>query len=315
MFRSPDCYFKISTESPVSFVTRDIDGKSYVEAREYTLLNLGILYIKDGGKETLPFLEDLFARRFKEVGNYPVSTLDELIGSYQRNENEWARKLQNKSPPPSFYGKETLAALCSGDIHYMIRLVGRMVEETGREEMLRKTSEIPRIKPKDQHEIVRAAAGDFLESVRRLPRVGSQLADIVTSFGNVARSYLRYRTSKNEAGRPPHQASRIEPYEALNLSKEAEELLKELLRYSIFLYDPRGKSRRGHVVPRLYLRRLLIPHFNLTFSRRDSIELENEELEQLIMVPKEFEKVKRLKSSGNDNESGNLFDGPEDNAH
>lgn len=315
MFRSADCYFKISTESPVSYVNRDIDGKSYVEAREYTLLNLGILYIKDGGEKTLPFLEDLFARRFGEVKDYPVRTLEELIGSYPRVENEWARKSISSSPPPSFYGKETLASLCSGDIYYMIRLVGRMVEENGGPDALRSTTETPRIKPGVQHDAVRSAAGDFLENVRMLPRVGNRLADIVTAFGNVARSFLKYRTSKNEAGRPPHQASRIEPYESLNLSESANELLKELLRYSIFLYDPRGKSRRGHVVPRLYLRRYLIPHFNLTFSQRDSIELENNEIEELLIDPRSLENKKRLRGFSDDGISRDMFNEEDDEFH
>ncbi len=308
MFRSPDCYFKISTESPVSYVTRDIDGKSYVEAREFALLNLGILYIKDGGKNTLPFLEDLFARRFSEVADYPVKSLDELIGSFPRVENDWARRLISSSPPASFYGKETLAALCSGDIYYLIRLVGRMVEEKGGSEALRRISDTPKIRPKDQHDVVRAAAGDFLENVRMLPRVGERLAGVVTAFGNVARSYLKYRTSKNEKGLPPHQASRIEPHEALRLSPEADNILKELLRYSIFLYDPRGKSRRGHVVPRLYLRRYLIPHFNLTFSQRDSIGLENSEVEQLLLDPRGFENKLRIKESSSDGTTRDLFD-------
>jgi serine/threonine protein kinase len=307
MYRSPDCYFKISTESPVSYVTRDIDGKSYVEAREFNLLNLGILYIKDGGKETLPFLDDLFARRFREVNDYPVFNLDELIGSQPRNENELARQIGTGNPPSTYFGKETLAALCSGDIHYMIRLVGRMVEENGGVAALRACQDLPKIKSKDQHGVIRAAAGDFLESVRMLPKHGVQLAAIVTAIGSVARSLLLYQTSKNEKGNPPLQASRIEPYEALNLSEEADSLLKELLRYSIFLYDPRGKSRRGHVVPRLYLRRYLLPHFNLTFSQRDSIELENSEIEQLLTQPQEFEKHKRLKVKKGDDKTVDMF--------
>ena len=62
------------------------------------------------------------------------------------------------------------------------------------------------------------------------------------------------------------------------------------LRYSIFIEDPRGKSRRGKVVPRIYLRRFLIPHFNITFSKRDSISLENKEIEELLLYPEEFYK-------------------------
>lgn len=304
MHRSADCFFKLSTESPVSFSTRDLDGKAFVETREYTLVNLGLRYIKDGGTGTLLFLEDLFERRFREVVSYPVLSLDELLGSNPRNENAIAREIRTSKPPRTYFGKETLAALCSGDIHYMIRLVERMVEECRGENGLREISGFPKITPKQQHDVIRAAAGDFLAAVRMLPELGPRLADVIAAFGSVARSFLMHRTSKNQRGTPPHQASRIEPYESLFLSGEAQKVLKALLRYSIFLEDPRGKSRRGQVVSRLYLRRYLIPQFNLTFSQRDSVELENVEMESLLTKPKQFERAKRLRTAQDDRSVG-----------
>ena len=300
MHRCAGCFFKLSTESPVSFATRDMDGKAFVEAREYTLVNLGLRYIKAGGRGTLAFLEDLFERRFAEVRDYPVRTLEDLIGTAQRNENAIARNMRSSKPARTYFGKETLAALCSGDIHYMIRLVERMVEECQGENGLREIADRPKISARRQQEVIRAAAGEFLVSVRMLPGLGSRLADVVTAFGNVARSYLLHRTSKNEGDRPPHQASRIEPYESLALGEEAEQVRRTLLRYSIFLEDPRGKSRRGQVVSRLYLRRYLIPHFNLTFSQRDSIELENREVELLFGDPRRFEETKRIRGGGDE---------------
>ena len=107
---------------------------------------------------------------------------------------------------------------------------------------------------------------------------------------------MQYRNAANVTGNPPHQASRIEPYEPLQLSDHAQSLLDDLIRFSILLIDPRGKSRRGEVVPRLYLRRYLIPHFNLTFSKRDSLELENNEIELLLTDPNTFQESKRLRS-------------------
>ena len=125
---------------------------------------------------------------------------------------------------------------------------------------------------------------------------------------------MQFRDAINITGKPPHQASRIEPYEPLNLSDDAKILLKELVRFSILLMDPRGKSRRGAVVPRFYLRRYLIPHFNLTFSRRDSLELENREIELLLTNPKRFQEQKRIKSADDsklrkrwDENQGELF--------
>lgn len=300
MHRSPDIFFKISTESPVSFARKDIDNKHFVETREYDLLNLGLRYITEDSNQTLEFLEDLFNRRFQKVPKYPVQTLRELLGSMPRNENASARtfreNFQEESGRENYAGIETVAAMCSGDIHYIIRLVSRMVEDYGGSSALTNSKVEPRIPPREQHKSVRAAAGAFMESVRTLPFWGPRLTEVVTAFGNVAHSYLLYETSTNQARKPPHQASRIEPYEPLHITNEAQEILNELLRYSILLEDPRGMSRRGKVVPRFYLRRYLIPHFHLTFSRRDSLQLENHEIETLLCEPQRFENTKKLNS-------------------
>ena len=296
MHRSEHVFFKIATESPVSFAPEDVDGKRYVESREYDMVNLGLRYISDESGRVLEFLEDLFRRRFQEVGNYPVTDLEELLGSRPRNENETARDFRERKGRESYSGIETIAAMCSGDVHYMIGLVRRIVADFGGRDALGQSEQAPCIPRRKQHESIRRASGDFMASIRTLPSCGERLAKVVASFGAVARSYLLYETARNEAGDPPHQASRIEPYESLDLSKEAHDCMTELRRYSIFVEDPRGRSRRGQSVGRLYLRRYLVPHFGLTFSLRDSLQLEGREIELLLKKPEEFERLKRLTS-------------------
>lgn len=303
MQRSGYCFFKLSTESPVSYTRTDIDGKNYVEGREFKLLNLGLVYLHEeevGAK--LAFLEDVFARRFNAITNYPVRTLEELIGTHANvPHNEVAREIRDGGKP-DYWGKETLANLCSGDVHYILSLAGKMVAIVGGTVGLASTANIPRIPAKIQTKAIRAEAGSFLINLRTIHKNGERLVTVVSAFGSVAHSYIKFRNSKNEKGSPPHQGSRIEPYQPLSLRPEADEIYRQLLMYSVFIEDPRGMSRRGMVVPRLYLRRFLIPHFNLTFSTRDSIEMESHEVEQLLMNPIEFEDTHRLRS---------LFD-PED---
>jgi hypothetical protein len=48
----------------------------------------------------------------------------------------------------------------------------------------------------------------------------------------------------------------------------------------------------------------LIPHFNLTFSTRDSIELESADFESFLMAPQNFDQKYRLKSA----EDANRFE-------
>lgn len=289
MQRTASSFFKISTESPVSYVRNDIDGKNYVEGREFALLNLGIEYIHADRITKMQFIEDIFIRRFNVIPDYPVKNLESLLGNNDtKTHNEMAIDIREKRKP-SLGGKDILCDLCSGDIHYIINLVGNMVQSIGGKNGLSSLAD-KHINFATQNKAIRNEAGNFLKNLVRLPG-GENLVQIVTAFGYVAHHYLLHKNSKNEKGRPPHQASRIEPLEQLNLSSKAKKTYDDLLRYSVFIEDLRGKSRRGDVVPRLYLRRFLIPHFNLTFSTRDSIQVEPTKLEMLLMEPQEFEKI------------------------
>ena len=297
MQRWPVCFFKLSTESPVSFVKYDVDGKIYVESREFLLQNLGLVYLHAKIPPKLAFIEDVFRRRLKQSQtNFSAQSLEDLVGKSPKvNNNEMARQIR-KGKKPDLFGKEILCNLCSGDIHYLISLVGNMVALSGTPQEIEATEGTFKILQEKQNQAIREEAGRFLKNLQGIPKYGAQLVSIVESFGNIANSHLKYLTSGNEGDNPPKQASRIEPYEPLSLSSEAQQRYDELLRYSVFIEDFRGKSRRGHVVPRLYMRRFLIPHFNLTFSTRDSIELEPTDFELFLLEPKSFENKLRLKS-------------------
>lgn len=295
MQRSSTCFFKLSTESPVSFSARDIDNKEYVESREYSLLNLGLIYLADESERKLRFIEDVFRRRFEAADTFKVKDLETLVGSNpDQNSNEDAREIR-RVKRLRHWSKQTLSNLCSGDVFYLIRLVREMVTTPKGSEGL-EGEIVPRIPVEVQDSCIRAEAGRFLKNLGGSCDDGERLVAIVQAFGKVANSYLKFRDSGNEVGSPPWQASRVEPHERLNLGAEAKRLYDELLRYSVFIQDFRGKSRRGDVVPRLFLRRFLIPHFNLTFSTRDSVPLEPADFELMILDPSGFEKKFRRKS-------------------
>jgi serine/threonine protein kinase len=295
MQRNPHCFFKLSTESPVSFSSGDIDGKEYVETREFILLNLGLVYLHDESEKKLAFIEDVFRRRLSAVEKYPAKDITELVGSNaSQNWNEDAREIRRVSRI-TVWGKESLSNLCSGDVHYVINLVASMVNATGGEAQLRQSESLPKVSPSVQDKCIREEAGEFLRNLKGSCEHGDKLIAIASAFGIVANSYLRWRNSANDTGEPPWQACRIEPHEALSLTGPAQILYDELLRYSVFIEDYRGKSRRGKTVPRLCLRRFLVPYFNLTFSNRDSIPLEPRDFELLLTAPDQFEAKFRRK--------------------
>ena len=300
MGRSSTAFFKLATESPVSYSSSDIDGKSYVEGREFEIENLGLTYLhEDAVNQKEDFIRDVFKRRLEAIPNYPARDLETLVGRGSAvSYNEVARSIR-QGLKQELHGVKSICNLCSGDIHYVIALVGRMVARAGGVDALQKETAVPKIPVTVQNKAIRNEAGNFLNALRAVTDRGELLVRVVTAFGNVAHSMLLYRDSINVSGAPPHQASRIEPYESLSLSEEAEATYTALIRYAVFLLDVRGKSRRGAVVPRLVLRRFLIPHFNLTFSLRDSVELEPSNMEMLLTQPERFEKEYRLKRTSN----------------
>ena len=83
-------------------------------------------------------------------------------------------------------------------------------------------------------------------------------------------------------------AFRLEIVDEFRIDGLAYEIYRDLIRYGLFLRDNRGKSVRGTFVPRLYLRRLLLPFCTLALSKRDSVPLTCEAFTQMLIDPDAF---------------------------
>jgi len=83
-------------------------------------------------------------------------------------------------------------------------------------------------------------------------------------------------------------AFRIEVTDEFRVEGLAAEVYKDLIRYGMFMRDARGKSVRGAFVPRLYLRRLLLPYATLALSKRDSVQMNCDWFCRLLLKPDRF---------------------------
>ena len=86
----------------------------------------------------------------------------------------------------------------------------------------------------------------------------------------------------------PRMAFRIEIIDEFRIDGLALEIYRDLIRYGLFMRDNRGKSVRGNFVPRLYLRRLLLPYCALPLSKRDSVQIGHRTFELLLLEPDRF---------------------------
>jgi hypothetical protein len=121
---------------------------------------------------------------------------------------------------------------------------------------------------------------------------GDHLKVIVEAFAAAATRLLMgpmYIFRENDHSREvPRMAFRIEIIDEFRISGLALEIYRDLIRYGLFMRDSRGKSIRGAFVPRLYLRRLLLPYCTLALSKRDSVPLTCSEFIHLLLEPDVF---------------------------
>ena len=121
---------------------------------------------------------------------------------------------------------------------------------------------------------------------------GDHLKAVVEAFVSAAKDFLFGPTYKILQGKSfrevPRMAFRIEVIDEFRIEGLAKEIYRDLVRYGLFMCDSRGKSVRGTFVPRLYLRRLLLPFCALALSKRDSVSLTCESFTELLLRPDVF---------------------------
>jgi serine/threonine protein kinase len=297
--RYSELFFKISTESIISFLPQDAKGKLFEEGREYEVIDLGDYFLHASGETKQEFMAEVVNNRLKnaEEFEWECRSIQDLMGDASYKTYVELAEAIKSGKTVRYSGWKTIVDLCSGDIANILRLIRNIFSLSA----LRGMPELP-ISDEIQDQSIRETSGEFLEKLKAIPDTGPQIVRIVQAFGEVANHYLKTRRSKNVRTNPPYQAFRIELLETprLEVGPPDKELVKEplgmapqklyndLVKYGVFIRDVKGKSQRGSVVPRLYLRRLLIPTFLLTPNKRDHIRVDAKEFKMLLTEPEKF---------------------------
>lgn len=307
-------FFKISTESIVTFYPFNSKNKMMIENREYVVVDLGDYFLKEDSSIIENFIKDVINNRLKnsEKIDNKYHDIRLILGANPyESYNDLARQIRNEEPSGKkrrilYYGWATVVDLCSGDIANILELIKKMFEMVGPDKFSDPNGVIIPLSYREddtfkathlQDKAIREAGNEFLQKIGAIPedQYGPKLKKIVEAFGRIAHWYLLNENSKNLEGNPPHQAFRIEMQKAPELDDVSKKIYENLIKYGIFLRDIRGKSQRGNVVDRLYLRRILIPTFKLTPNKRDSIRLGEDEFLLLLNKPEMFEDMPTLR--------------------
>ena len=217
-----------------------------------------------------------------------------------------------------YAGHDVFSSLWSGDTRLMIQLMQDLVDDSSSSASKRVTSQIL---PELQDRAFRNRGGQWLDTqarnqpsdARRLGNLitkhrnahpayalvggsfGAHLKAIAEAFSRAARAELLgpvYVMEENGKRREvPKMAFRLEVTDDFRLDGLAAAVYRDLIRYGIFMRDNRGKSVRGAMVPRLYLRRLLLPYCLLPLSKRDSVSMSCDWFVRLLLQPDDFGKA------------------------
>ena len=226
------------------------------------------------------------------------------------------RRGATKPKAALYYGYEVFINLWSGDTRTMVQIVQELVDAATSSDSVIKFP----VDNEIQDRVLRNGGGQWLEAqTRNLPTdwkafdtalremqsittsfqltggtFGNHLKAIIEAFVKAARQLLlspMYKIEGKKSVREvPRMAFRIEITDDLRLDDLSREIYKDLIRYGMFMRDARGKSVRGAFVPRLYLRRLLLPYATLALSKRDSVQLNCDWFKKLLLTPDQFTK-------------------------
>ena len=252
-----------------------------------------------------------FARRLRQPPSVQTESDLPASGSTQRRGRSRARV--------EYFGEDVFSDLWSGDTRTMIQLISDVVDqasETSGHPGTINTIDVP-VSSALQDRVFRNRGGEWLNSHIRneptdpdkvrneLERIrhlqpayslvggyGDHLKAIVEAFVVAAKELLLGPTYAIREGgtlrEVPRMAFRLEILDEFRVDGLAAEIYRDLIRYGLFLRDSRGKSVRGAFVPRLYLRRLLLPYCALALSKRDSVPLTCEDFVELLLQPDRF---------------------------
>lgn len=271
-----------------------------------------------------------FARNLRSMlGDQPSSQRPAVHGKSQRRGR--SRALVH------YHGEDVFSNLWSGDTRTMIQLITDVVDHAPEaSHSTGATSHIALpVRPDLQDRTFRERGGEWLTSQTRneptdpqrmneelerhrqskpqyklVGEYGDHLKAIVEAFGAAAKVLLlgpMYTMGEGPTQREvPRMAFRLEIVDEFRIDGLAGEIYRDLIRYGLFLRDNRGKSVRGAFVPRLYLRRLLLPYCTLALSKRDSVPLTCEAFTQLLLEPDAFKARFPVRRAGSVSSPGQL---------
>ena len=266
---------RISAHSE-GIVTRDLSGEEYKANRDFTEINLGQEYyiLSENYAVCREGFDDLMDRRFRLAGKGTFPGLEAVLGEGAELENLGLviKQLfeQKKLRSLRYWGAHVFVKLCSGDLSYLVEILGFMSERV-------KDKESPI--PKDvQNNVIRTYARTQLRLLRDIKtEIVSSLYDIGFAFGSISKAKL-IREQKEHL--------RIE-IEIKNLTDDMYKAIRELMSSGLFIDGGYSNTSSGVPARRLLFRRIYTPAFPTTVNNRNSFSWRARNFMSFVKYPRQ----------------------------
>jgi len=305
----PEHVFWVSAHG-MSVPRQDLRGVDYQPNREFVSINLGWEYARRTMPEQLAvcraFLDDVFRRRFSISTSAFQGTLAELLGgsSYGEYGDDLAThirelKRQRKLHALNYHGVETVTKLCTGDISYVIDLVGKVLTDRNGDGPVRQDLQNRRIRQYARQELL---------CLQAVYDYGQILYEVAKRFGKLSQMKL--------LGAPVGEEERPGEYLSIELKRDRvlpdkwENLLRQLVRQGVFIDGPGTQSNTGDVTLLLLYRRLFAPAAPTSLNDRDSFPWTATGFVKFLSNPSAFvqAQAKQEEAEANKAEQETLFD-------
>jgi len=285
--------FKLSSEKYGATVVDMLSGTTEA-TRELREIDCGQFYIDLGDRDLVKasrqFARELLAKRLKLAGY--DGTPEQILLHSGYAEGSLGKALREREigrKDNQYYGLETIADLCSGDISVLLEIYRRIFQD-GRVD---RQTRAP-VSKDVQHAAIHAVSSQLLNVVKSYVPRGDEMYTIVYWFGNLSRRILREGyLQKKGPNYIPCETSRIEADQvpgqpAENWTTEQQQLFRELIRRAIFIEMELGIARHGFTPTlRWQLRRVYCPAFGTSLSKNTAVKWTSAQFKYFLTNPKE----------------------------
>lgn len=286
---------KISAER-YSFETVNTDGADVADRDDTKTYDLARQFrLGSGLAPERTVLEQYFraivTRRLMQNG-FRSKDITAYLGSHIIPQTEFLNLLRDGSKKAYYCGWDVVWELADRNPRQLLELVSHILAQAG----VTKDSPQEVISPRIQDKAIRqlserrvvaysSMSGTISDGERTLAR-GRQMYNCASTFGKIARRYLR-RSPLGRARSNRHwELLAIERDDSIQIDPLAERVLQQLVRAGIFDDSTIETARDDGLKKPIYvLNRVLCPHFAISFRRHVHLRLSHLMLERFLLEP------------------------------